>query len=104
MADLKLVVDDTAPSVFGALAVDGVAVNLASASEVRFQMRSKFDRRLSLDRTAVVVSESLGEVRYDWQEGDLGTPGEYASRWEIVWGDGTRQHTEPENTITIGSI
>jgi len=100
MSDLTFVQRDTAPSIFGALKINDVAVNLAGAS-VKFQMRPVADLRFTVDASAVVVSAPAGTVRYDWKAGDLSKPGEYVCRWRVTFSDNTVQHSEPENTITI---
>lgn len=101
MADLTLVASDTAPSVFGTITdVDGNPRNLTDAT-VRFQMRLAMDRRFTVDASAVVVTALEGRVRYDWQAGDLATAGDYVSRWRITYQDGSIEHTEPENTISV---
>ena len=91
---------DTAPSVYGALTNSAGVIDLTDAS-VRFQMRLVNDRRFAVDAAASIVSPTAGTVRYDWVEGDLATPGDYVSRWQITFADLTVQHTEPENTITV---
>lgn len=103
MSDLSFIRADTAPSVFGTLAVGGVAVNLTGAT-VKFQMRRATDYRLAVNAAATVVSPSAGTVRYDWAVGDLAIPGEYISRWQVTFSDTTVQHSEPENTITVDPI
>jgi hypothetical protein len=103
VADLSFVAGDDQPSIFGTLAVNGTVLDLTSASEVRFQMRPANDRRLSVDAEATVVTAPLGAVRYDWAEGDLLTAGNYVMRWQVEWGDGSIQHSDPENTISVGS-
>jgi hypothetical protein len=103
MSDLTVVQTDTAPSVYGTLAVSGVPVNLADCA-VRFQMRSAIDNRLCVDGEAAIVSEPDGTVRYDWAPGDLSELGDFLSRWQITYSDLSVQHTTPENTITVGSV
>lgn len=100
MSDLTFVAGDDAPSIFGTLAVNSVVVDLTGAS-VRFQMRLVTDRRFSVDAAAAIVAPTEGTVRYDWVDGDLTTPGEYVSRWQVTFPDTTVQHSEPENTITV---
>ncbi len=101
MSDLSFVVGDNAPSIFGTLTAGGEILNLTAAVAVRFQMRSAYDRRYSLDSAAVVVDAATGAVRYDPAAGDFPLPGDFVCRWQITWNDDTIQHTEPENTITI---
>jgi predicted deacylase len=100
MSDLTFVAADTAPSVFGVLRVNGVVLNLTGAT-VKFQMRLADDRRFTVNADAAIVTPTAGSVRYDWDAGDLATAGEYISRWQVTFGDGSIQHSEPENTITI---
>lgn len=103
MADIVLVSADTAPSLFGTLADSvGAPIDLTGAT-VRFQMRLAMDRRFAVDAVAVVVDATAGQVRYDWQPGDLRTPGNYVSRWQITFVDNSVEHTEPENTISVES-
>jgi hypothetical protein len=100
MSDLTFVSSDDAPSVFATLADDDGVPDLSGAA-VRFQMRLASDRRYAVDAAAVIVDETTGEVRYDWQPGDLATPGEYVARWRITFGDGSVEHTDPANTLTV---
>ena len=102
MSDLIFVASDDAPSVFGTLATTAGPVNLTGAT-VKFQMRLADNRRFAVNAAAVVVTPTTGAVRYDWAPGDLATPGDYVSRWRVTFGDGTIQHSEPENTITVES-
>lgn len=101
MSEIVFVQDDTGPSVSGALTDStGVPIDLTSAT-VRFQMRLAVDRRFAVDAPAVIVNADAGTVRYDWVAGDLRGTGDYVSRWQITYGGGTVEHTEPENTITV---
>lgn len=101
MSDLTFIAGDTGPAVFGTLAINGTAVNLATADEVRFQMRRVGEFRFTVDAVATVLVPAAGTVMYDWAEGDLAVAGDYVSRWEITFNDTSVQHTEPENTITV---
>lgn len=103
MADVTLVQGDTRPSLDGALKKtrNGVALDLSTASAVRFQMRKDDDRNYTVDAPAVIVSALAGTVRYDWADGDLNSPGDYLCQWEIEWADGTFQTTQPPNSLTV---
>ena len=104
MSDLTFVQSDDAPSISGALTdAAGAAINLTTAASVRFQMRLLTDLRFTVDAAAVIVSAAAGTVRYDWAAGDLATAGEYEARWRIIWGDGSVQHSDPANTITVAA-
>ncbi len=102
MADVFYVLGDTAPSVFGALTnLDGTPFDLTDAT-VRFQMRRANDRRFKVDAVAVIVGAPAdGEVRYDWQTGDLDTADDYVCHWRIVFLDNTIEHTYPANSLTV---
>ena len=103
MADVTLVQGDTRPSLTGALKITSSqdALDLTTATEVRFQMRQHNDRRYTVDQPALVINAAGGLVRYDWDEGDLAVAGEYICQWEVTWNDSTVQTTEPPNTITV---
>lgn len=103
VADLTFYLGDTAPSIFGTLTdpTTGQPFDLTD-STVRFQMRLATDGRYSVDAVAVVVDEDTGDVRYDWAAGDLSTPGDFVSHWQITYLDNTVQHTVPGNSITVG--
>lgn len=101
MSDLNLVQNDTAPSIYGTLTVAGTAVDLTGAQGVRFQMRSQDDARFTVNAPAVVITPAAGAVRYDLEDGDLAQSGEFIARWQITYSDGSIQHSEPENTITV---
>ena len=98
---LSFVAGDTQPSLLGTLTINGVAVNLTSASGVDFQMRQAIDRRFTVNSRAVIVSAATGSVRYDWAAGDLALPGDFVGRWRINWSDGSTQHSDPTNGITV---
>jgi len=104
VADLVFTQFDTQPSIFGTLTISGTAVDLTGALGVRFQMRLATDRRLLVDSAAVVTNAAAGAVRYDWAAGDLATAGDCVSRWEVTFSDGSKEHSEPENTITVEPI
>lgn len=101
MSDITVVSSDTAPSIFGTLSDTNGAINLTGAS-VKFQMRPATDRRFTVDAAATIVTPLTGSVRYDWAAGDLATPGDYVMRWQVTLIGGAVQHTDPENTITVG--
>lgn len=105
MSDLTFVAGDDAPSIFGTLTdAAGAAIDLSPAdTSVRFQMRLTSEARFAVDAAAVIVTAVDGKVRYDFVEGDLAYPGDYLARWEIVWGDGQIQHSDPANTITVAA-
>lgn len=100
-ADLTFVASDDQPAIFGTLTVNGVVLNLTTADTVYFEMRPAIDRRLTIDSVAHIVTPAIGAVRYDWGPDQLLDPGNYVMRWRINWHDGSTQHSDPENTITV---
>ena len=100
--NVKFVSGDIAPSIFGTLTDTNSGEPLVlTGAVVRFQMREAIDRRFAVNAVATVVDATAGEVRYDWQVGDLGAPGDYVSRWLVTFDDSTTEHTIPANTISI---
>ena len=95
MAALTFVAGDTAPSFSGTASVGGVALDLTTATSVRFQMRPVGVFAFAVDAAATIVTAATGSVRYDWVAGDLSDAGDYVSRWEVLWTDLTVEHTEP---------
>lgn len=102
MSDLTFVQADTAPSVYGTVTTVAPG-DLSTVASARFQMRLTGEFAYRVDAAAVITASSTLSLslRYDWAAGDLDTPGDYIMRWELVYSDGSVQHTEPENTITV---
>lgn len=103
MASLTFVQGDLAPSITGNLThSDGTVYDLTDTT-VRFQMRLSIDRRWAVNAPAVIVDAATGRVRYDWQAGDLDEAGDYSGRWLITFLDGSGEHTNPINGITVAA-
>lgn len=78
---------------------DDAAVNLSSASGVKFIMRLKSARGSATPKVAapaVVVTAASGIVRYDWTAADVDTPGTYYAEWEVTW-PSSKPDTYPSN-------
>ena len=105
MSDLSLPAGDTAPVLVGTITnADGTAYDLTGCT-VRFQMRLSTDFRFTVDASAAITSATGGLVQYTWMSGDLATPGDYVSRWQIYrTSDGTVEHTTPSNSIVVESL
>lgn len=101
MSDITFVQGDEAPSLTGNLTHADGTVYVLTDITVRFQMRLLIDRRWAVDAPAVIVDAATGRVRYDWAAGDLGVAGEYTGRWQLTFLDGSIEHTNPINTITV---
>lgn len=102
MSDLTFVQSDTAPSVYGTVTTVAPG-DLSTVSSAQFQMRLSGEFAYRVDGAAVITATSALSLslRYDWAAGDLDTPGDYIMRWQLTYSDGSIQHTEPENTITV---
>ena len=104
MADLTFVASDDQPSIFGTLAVAGVVLDLTGATTVYFEMRPAIDRRLSVnDLAQSSLRRRWGRFVTTGAPGQLLDPGNYVMRWRVNWSDGSTQHSDPENTITVES-
>lgn len=76
-------VGDRNPSITDTITVDGVAVDLTTAT-VRFKMRAVGSSTLKVDALATVVTPLAGEVRYDWTALDVDTAAVYICWWEVT--------------------
>lgn len=101
-SDLAFVLGDTAPSIFGVLTnADASPFDLTDAT-VTFQMRRASDRRFKVSAAADIVGDPTdGEVRYDWQVGDLDTADDYVCHWLVIFIDDSVEHSYPANTLTV---
>jgi hypothetical protein len=75
------------------------AVNLTGVSGVRFRAFRQGSTTLAVDAAATIVSETNGQVRYDWQSADsavLAVPGILFGQWEVT--SSSKVETFPNNT------
>lgn|SRR5512141_58816 len=101
---LTFVQGDTAPDITAQIHEEDsplVAVDLTTASGVRFQMRKTDDRRFTVNASASITDAANGLVSYSWGPNDLATPGDYQIQWEVTYAGGRIQTTAPTETITI---
>ena len=81
-----------------------VAIDLTSASSIKFAMRNTSDNTIKVDAAATIVSAAAGTVKYQWAGTDTDTAGSYQAEWQIVWPAG--KQTVPGagyDTILIGT-
>lgn len=104
MADVTYPAGDTAPSIFGTITnTDGTPFDLTGKT-VRFQMRWLLDNRFKVDAAAIITDADGGLVRYDLVAGDMDTVGDYQTRWQILNGDGSIEHTQPADSIEVVAL
>lgn len=78
--------NDTSPAIRAALKTpNNKAVNLIGAT-VRFHMRNK-NRKLLINKLAIVENQESGIVRYDWEPGDTNLHGICFCEFEVTYED-----------------
>lgn len=83
---------DTLPSLECIIqAPTGTALNLTSATAVKFLMKPRAGGALKVDRAATVVTPSAGQVRHDWEPEDTDTAGAFFGEFEVEWSTGDKQ-------------
>jgi len=93
--------DDLAPSITDTIRIGGVAQDLTGAT-VLFRMRAENDDDVLVDRAAIiVVPETSGVVRFDWQvpETDVAV-GDYLGWWRVTL-DGAQPMDTGEFAIRV---
>lgn len=80
---------DTRPAAATQLTKGLTAVDLTSATEVKFKMRQLRQVDLSVDGAATITDAATGMVEYRWQASDTEDAGEYVAEWQVLWSDGS---------------
>jgi hypothetical protein len=64
----------------------GDPIDFTGASSAKFYMKDE-NGTLIVDATAIIESPATeGRLRYDWEEGDTATEGEYRAEFELDYG------------------
>lgn len=110
MADIELKQGDLAPpAVLTLTDSNGTAIDISTASALRVNMtRQSLGREVRFkDRTASSMQSGTspnftnkGMIRYDWQAGDTGAPGDYLLEAEAVF-SGVEQTHPGRGYITV---
>jgi hypothetical protein len=97
MADFVLKQNDTRPVLDATLTENGTALNLTTATSVKFIMRQQGSLgSAKINTTAAFVNRTSGTVRYTWTSGDTDTIGSFNAEFEVTWSDGGVS-THPSN-------
>lgn len=100
-ADFSLKAHDLLPIIQATLTQGGVAVNLTTATGVKFIMATAVGGTVKVNAAAAIVDAVNGVVSYTWVTGDTNTPNSYVAEWQVTWSGG-KQETFP--TLTYHSI
>ena len=102
MADWTMKRNDTGPVITATLKdAAGAAVNLTTATQVKFKMRAVAPGSLKVDGTATVTNAAGGQVSYAWQAADTDTAGDYYAEWEVTFASGLIETFPNAGYITI---
>lgn len=64
------------------------AIDLTTATGVKFAMRNRSTGTIKVDAAATVVTAAAGTVKYQWIAADVDTVGDYDAEWQITWVSG----------------
>ena len=97
---IKMRKSDTWPPLRATLIeADGTPINLVSAA-VNFHMEDDKDN-VVIDSSAIVVSASEGEVRYDWSSGDTDEVGTFEGDFVVEFSSGKKATVPNREYIPI---
>ena len=90
-ADFTLKAHDRLPAIQATLLASDTAVDLSTATGVKFIMATAVGATPKVNATAVIEDAAAGVVRYDWLAVDTDAPGSYLAEWQVTWADGRKQ-------------
>lgn len=90
MSTFKIKKGDLVPAVTATLmqavgSAAAAAIDLTTASSVKFAMRNRNGGAIKVDAAATVVSAAAGTVKYQWAGTDTDTAGIFDGEWQITW-------------------
>ena len=102
---LSMYCNNTAPSLTITIKRDNVPIDLTNATSVNFQMLLSGTKTLTVNSPCVIIAPPVnGQVRYDWQVGDLSVVGNYLVNLKITYADGTFENTETTSLQVLDTI
>jgi len=95
-------VGNLSPSISATLKdADGNAINFTGALGVTFSMWDSSGSVIIDGKTASFVDASAGQVEYQWDAEDVGTPGTYTAAFKVTYSDGTTESFPRNDWIII---
>jgi len=101
VADFAIKSFDRLPSIQADLKSGGVAIDLTTATSVKFIMKTIQGNTIKVNAAANIVNAATGTVRYDWTALDTNTPGSYQAEFEITWATAKKQTVPTLTYITV---
>lgn len=98
----RRVVGDTGPPIEDTLVADDSPVDISGA-DVSIHITKPDESLITADDSGAVTIESTsdGEVRYDFQSGDLDQEGRYLYEWQVTFSGGEVQSYPSEDERRI---
>lgn len=92
MARIVIKQGDLRPSISATLTDStGAAIDLTSATSVKFIMKSPTSSSAKISTAGVIETAASGIVSYTWNGTDTDTVGTYNAEFEVDWGSGVYQ-------------
>jgi len=105
MATVRVKQNDRRPVVVATLTDStGGAIDLSTASGVKFVMKSATASTAKIDTAATITTATDGIVTYSWAAGDTDTTGTYDAEFEIDWGSNIYETIPTKNYLTVEVI
>lgn len=101
MADFSLKSGDTWPPVDATLSDANGAINLTTATSVKFVMAPTGGGGPTVNSVCTITNAALGQVRYVWVSPNTDTSGTYKVEFEILWSDGKIGTVPNEGYLTV---
>ena len=102
MARIVIKKDDLRPNIVATLVdSNGDAVDLSTATGVKFVMRAGGASTAKVDYAASITTAASGIVTYTWVSGDTDTAGIYNGEFEVNWGSSVYQTFPADGYLEI---